>query len=99
MEQCCTSDVDSEDGGLWVPMIRATHYKGTSVYHHSKEGENGLCVCTRFSANPLDTTLNSCHYQFKLKKTHKNAYLPNMRNFAIYICFTCSHFPKLQKIK
>ena len=47
--------------------------------------------------NPMDTTWNPCHNQFKLKKeTHKNAYLPNMRIFEIYISFACSHFPKFQ---
>ena len=47
--------------------------------------------------NPLDTIWNSCHYQFKIKKNHKNAYLPNMRIFGIYVPLHVATFPNSKK--
>ena len=52
-----TCDVDSEDGGLWVPMIMHQLYN-TRVTHHTTTARkvNMAYGCTRFTANPLDIT-------------------------------------------
>jgi hypothetical protein len=90
-----TCDVDSEDGGYincttqWQLIIppQQGRWKWLMAVLDSLQ--------IHWILHEARVNINS-----NLPKNHKNAYLPNMRNFEIYISFTCSHFvPKFQKIE